>query len=302
MTMAVAALGSRGISATASGSQARSSTGREWSMHLSFVSHTGLQWRARSHRPLVSQYRKHRTRTAPLCLGSILTVGASRGLGLEVVKALKSRGKGELTTATVRQSKDASAVPVDSVKIVDVTDEENVRKVLKQGFDVVISCFGGRLDDEQRCDYSGNQNLIDALVEEVGTKRFVLVSALGAGDSESCLPMQVLRGMRSFLLDKSRSELYLKESGLPYTIVRTTPLSENSEYTGKAFLTESQNCYGGIGRKDLAQLICDAVSSSKAENKLLYAVDRTKVLLTSPFVRPLEAWEALPDGVEAFEL
>lgn len=45
-------------------------------------------------------------------------------------------------------------------------------------------------------------------------KRFVLVSALGAGDSEGAVPSQVMESLRPMLMDKSRTELYLRESGL----------------------------------------------------------------------------------------
>lgn len=225
-------------------------------------------------------------------LDRILVFGASRGLGLEVARELSAQTDVSHVTATVRKPEDAKAVSSDSVEIVDALDDERVDKVVSQKFDAVISCFGGEIDDEKRGDYDGNRNLVDALVK-YGTKRFVLVSAMGAGDSEESLPFQALRTMRSFLRDKSRAELYVRESGLPYTILRPGPLSED-DYTGTGMLTESRNSYGSIGRYDLAKLICQVVQSENSRDKVLYAVDRTRVLITSPYVRPLEFWESLP--------
>lgn len=53
----------------------------------------------------------------------------------------------------------------------------------------------------------------DVLPHSVGVRRFVLVSAMGAGDSENAVPFQAMDYMRPFFLDKSRAELYLRESG-----------------------------------------------------------------------------------------
>eukprot|EP00168_Porphyra_purpurea_P014046 TRINITY_DN3975_c0_g1_i1.p2 TRINITY_DN3975_c0_g1~~TRINITY_DN3975_c0_g1_i1.p2 ORF type:complete len:125 (+),score=47.45 TRINITY_DN3975_c0_g1_i1:219-593(+) len=116
---------------------------------------------------------------------------------------------------------------------------------------------------------------------------------MGAGDSEHAVPFQAMDYMRPFFLDKSRAEMYLKESGLVYTIVRPGPL-EDGPPTGTGVVTESPTGYGGIVRADLAALLVGAAASPRAAGKTLTAVDRTKVLLTSPYVRPLEFWEELP--------
>ncbi|KAK1869680.1 hypothetical protein I4F81_012150 [Pyropia yezoensis] len=270
--------------------------------------------------------------------GTVLVVGASRGLGRLVVDALAAgRAAGRVSSddggdsggggggavaadlvihATTRvhdttdggedaaggagigrSATDDGAVPLaavaDGVTVVDVREREEVAALLAATRPtVVISCVGGTTLDERRPDYIGNQNIIDAAVD-TGVQRFVLVSAMGAGNSEDAVPFQAMDYMRSFFLDKSRAEMYLKESGLPHTIVRPGPL-EDGPATGTAVVTESPTGYGGIVRADLADLLVGAAASPLATGKTFTAVDRTKVLLTSPYVRPLEFWEELP--------
>lgn len=55
--------------------------------------------------------------------------------------------------------------------------------------------------------------LVPCTTRSTGVQRFVLVSAMGAGNSEDAVPFQAMDYMRPFFLDKSRAEMYLKESG-----------------------------------------------------------------------------------------
>jgi nucleoside-diphosphate-sugar epimerase len=235
-------------------------------------------------------------------LGRALVIGANRGLGLALARALASDAGTAATIATIRPQSNAdelSQVTDAQIMELDVRDRDQVFSVLADAkADVVFSCFGGSATDDNRPDYPGNQNLIDA-AEKLNVKRFVLLSALGASDSESSVPFQVMITMRPLLLDKSRAELYLKESKLDWTIVRPVPLSDEPK-TGTGMLTSGLKCYGTISRDDLAELLIRAADSVSANRATLTAIDRTRVLLTSPYVRPLEFWEPLP--VEEFEL
>jgi uncharacterized protein YbjT (DUF2867 family) len=163
---------------------------------------------------------------------------------------------------------------------------------------VVFSCIGGSPTDDDRPDYVGNQNVIDA-AEASGVGRFVLVSALGAAESEGSVPLQVAEAMRPLMMDKSRAELYLRESRLQWTIVRPVPLADEAA-NGAGMLSEGIKCYGTITRGDLSELLVRAAEAPAAGGKTLTAIDRTRVLLTHPYVRPLEFWEQVP--VEEFVL
>jgi nucleoside-diphosphate-sugar epimerase len=255
-------------------------------------------------RPQVAHQRQSRCSTTPTAaLGRTLVLGGNRGLGLELARALSSSAAADgAVCATVRPGADtASIAGVSGVKVVElnIRDRDAVVLAMKEFKpNVVFSCIGGNPGDEDRPDYPGNQNIIDA-AEEVGANRFVLLSALGAGDSEGSVPFQVMDTMRPLLLDKSRAEVYLRESSLDWTIVRPCPFTDD-EPTQTGMLTQGIKCYGTISRRDLAELLVRSADSVAAAGKTLTAIDRTRVLLTSPYVRPLEFWEPLP--VDEFAL
>jgi nucleoside-diphosphate-sugar epimerase len=256
----------------------------------------------RQAQPTAASLRRPHT-TPFAALGRTLVVGGNRGLGLELARALSvSDAADGPICVTVRPSCESSLLAaVDRVQVLElnVRDRDDVLQAVKDFKpDVVFSCIGGLPGDDQHPNYVGNRNIIDA-TEANGTSRFVLVSALGAGDSEGSVPFQVMDTMRPLLLDKSLAEVYLRKSSLNWTIVRPCPLTDD-EPTNSGILTQGINCYGTISRIDLAALLLRGADSPAAVGKTLTAIDRTRVLLTSPYVRPLEFWEQLP--VEEFAL
>ncbi|CAN0397332.1 unnamed protein product [Phaeothamnion confervicola] len=105
--------------------------------------------------------------------------------------------------------------------------------------------------------------------------------------------------MRTLLEDKSLAEKLLRNSDLPYTIIRPVPLTDGPA-TGRAALTASTDTYGAISRADLAALLVAAARSERCAGRTLTALDRGCVLVANPFVRPLEEYEAMP--YEEFQL
>jgi len=173
---------------------------------------------------------------------------------------------------------------------------------------VIISCLSYSKDEKNSSefdtnsyestsiDYTGTIHAIEAAKSIGCVDRFVYVSRLGAGDSENTLPLAIKDSMRPQLLEQSRIEKALKLSGITYTIVRPGPIvvSNEEQNSSKPVLTESLFGYGTILDTDLCELITKIVNNKKTENKTFAALDKTKILLTSPYVRPLEFWEPLP--------
>ena len=58
-------------------------------------------------------------------------------------------------------------------------------------------------------DWEGNRNLIDAAAA-AGVRRFVLVSALGAGESLECIPHASQDVLQPWLAQKLKAEEHLK--------------------------------------------------------------------------------------------
>lgn len=139
--------------------------------------------------------------------------------------------------------------------------------------DIVITTMGGLPSDRgERADCEGNKNLINAAVK-AGVKKFILVSSIGSGNSVVAIAPQVLQTLGAILKEKEKAEQHLVASGLTYTIIRPGGL-KSEVATGNAVLTEDPTVAGIIHRADVAKLVCDCVTSDRANNKVFSAIDR----------------------------
>lgn len=224
-------------------------------------------------------------------LSDVLIVGANRGLGFDLATLLS--GTVDKLITTYHSFCPPTLAAISTVHRIDALDKQTVHTMITNVRPhTIVSCLGGNVQHEEYPDYKGNRNLIDAAVE-ANVRRFIMISALGAGDSERAMPFQVMDTMRPLLLEKSRAELYLREQSLEWVIIRPGPFEEG-EPTGSAVATESISCYGTITRMDVADLLSKIIASDKVARKTLQVVDTKKFLITSPYVRPLEFWETPP--------
>lgn len=204
----------------------------------------------------------------------IFLAGASRGVGREIAKSLTTQGHDVvalLRSDTARAELEAMGA---TVVLGDALDADTIAALVsKQPLDAVISTIGGKPTDGERADFKGNQNLIDAAVQ-AGVKRFILVSSIGTGESAAALPPQALETLGAVLAEKEQAENHLIASGLTYTIIRPGGLKSEPP-RGTAVLTENPNIAGSIHRADVADLVVRSLTSDRANNKTLSAVDRT---------------------------
>jgi uncharacterized protein YbjT (DUF2867 family) len=144
----------------------------------------------------------------------ILVVGATGYLGGMITQKLLAQGQD--VRILVRTHSDyqsllqAGARPV----VGDLKDRPSLDPAC-DGVATIIttanSASRGGEDNPQTVDLQGNHNLINA-AKSAGVKQFIFTSALGA-DSNSPVP---------FFQAKGRSEVYLRDSGMPYTILAPT--------------------------------------------------------------------------------
>ena len=222
---------------------------------------------------------------------TVLVVGASRGLGKQLVDVLAPK----FTVHAVARS----PCGCENEHQIDAREPESVKRLLKEiQPDAVINCVASAGLGEDFPMYAATSQLVDACSEMSEKPLFLLVSALGAGDSENSIPMQVKDNMRAMLLDKSRAEKYLRTQYSNFVIPRPVPLVDDAP-SGCGAVTESLNAYGAMTRTDLAVLIGEVIVSDKVSNKVLTAVDTTRLLHTSPYIRNYEFWESLPFEVYA---
>lgn len=220
-------------------------------------------------------------------MDGVLIVGASRGTGLLVARLLEQRG--EAVTAFIRPTADLAALLQRRVKLFrgDVLDPRSVQGAFASGtFRAVIVTVGGRRG-EPRPDYHGTRNLVDAALA-AGLSRFILVTAIGAGDSRGAVGPKVLEFLGAVLEEKTLGENYLMASGLDYTILRPGGMTDDPA-SGTAIRTEDRSVMGMINRADLARLVLACLDDPLSIGRVYHTID--------PGIRreaPLQRGEDLP--------
>jgi uncharacterized protein YbjT (DUF2867 family) len=208
--------------------------------------------------------------------GAVFLAGASRGVGREIAQRLVKQSQ---PVVALLRSPDAQAqlevLGITTVMGDALNPSEVEAALLRQPVSVVISTVGGKPQEGQRSDYLGNKNLIDAAVK-AGVKKFILVTSIGAGRSRVALPPHVLEALGAVLVEKEQAEKHLIDSGLTYTIIRPGGLLSEPP-TGAGILTEDNTIAGSITRADVAELVCQCLSSDRVNNCVLSALDRQKL-------------------------
>ena len=196
----------------------------------------------------------------------LLGIGASRGIGLEVVKQALSRGY------EVR----AFAQSADSIRLSNSRLEKRNGSALKvsdissamTGVDAVILTLGvragpgmvlGPVDLFSRA----TEIVIDAM-KKARAKRLICVTGFGAGDSRAKLGL--LQAMFFQLLfgraydDKDVQEVMVRKSGLDWIIVRPVILT-NGPKTGRYEVLNNPKDWrsGTISRADVADFLVKQV-------------------------------------------
>lgn len=204
---------------------------------------------------------------------NVLVFGGNRATGLEAVKQLLA--KKDKVTVVVRPTSDTADVKALGVNLVtaDVLNADEVKKAVTSAkYTAIVSALGA-VRGQANPDYDGIKNITDA-AKAAGVKRFVMVTAIGAGDSNAMTPESLKKVLQPILIEKGKAEAYLEASGLDYTIIRPGGL-KNGPATGKAFLTEDRARHSDINRSDLGALVANAVADTKTVGKIMHAIDPT---------------------------
>ena len=164
--------------------------------------------------------------------------------------ALQALSKGHYVTAFARDSK-LEPHPNLSVQARDVLDAEAVNRAVV-GFDAVICALGSGNTNQGNVRSMGTANIVSAM-REAGIKRLVAVSSFGVGDSRKGLVANIAwLFLRAALEEHERQEVIIRSSGLNWTIVRPTGLT-NDPATGNIRVGSSGR--GRISRADVAAFV-----------------------------------------------
>ena len=187
----------------------------------------------------------------------ILVFGASGPTGRELVVQALEQGH-EITTFARKQPNLAAGVRV--VQGDTMREPAAIAEAL-QGQDAALSALGtGKVLFPNRLQERSLDNIVPAM-ERAGVKRFIVMSAFGAGDSGRHASL-VQRALYATLLsavfaDKARGEATVRASTLDWTIVYPTVLTDGPR-TGQYRVGESIADIHGlptISRADVAHFM-----------------------------------------------
>lgn len=215
----------------------------------------------------------------PLAGQRVLVAGASGRAGRYVARELAAQG---ISFRAMARDPEAAvtALGPDSAGWDWVAADVRIRTDLAaplQGVDLVICVIGSReiegSNTAQVVDYGGVRNLVDA-AQAAGVRHFVLLTAIGTTDPAH--PFN--RATRGALEWRYAGEEYLRDSGIPYTIVRPAGLVDRPAGEQAVLLDQGdrwqQYLRDTISRADLALVLVEALREPAARNATLEIVNR----------------------------
>ena len=147
----------------------------------------------------------------------------------------------------------AGAVPV----IGDLEADESLAGYVRGADAVVFAAGAGPGSGPERkrtVDLGGAVKLADAAVE-TGTRRYIMVSSIGAHD-----PASAGDAMRPYLEAKAEADAYVVASGLDYTIVRPGSLTDEPG-TGLVRVSRQLGQRGPVPRDDVAAVLAACLTT-----------------------------------------
>ncbi len=162
-----------------------------------------------------------------------LIFGANGPSGRAYIRTLNNSAD---TVAVLRKPSEDSFFAEHNIQTVvaDALDADALDKVLAQYRpDTVISFVGGKNEEGIRSDALGNINIIAATKAANPQARFVLITSMGCGEQWDMMSEPFKQALGEAVRAKTEAEIYLKQSGLNWTILRPCGLAdgEDNAYT-----------------------------------------------------------------------
>ncbi len=198
---------------------------------------------------------------------NILLIGASRGIGLQLLK--QSWSAGHVVTTMARHFQELTDQPERLQAISgDILDETTVREVM-DGQEAVCLTLGVGVTRKPVTVFSrGTQNVLSAMAEH-GVRRLLCITGIGAGDSQGHGGFLYDRIFQPLLLrtiyeDKDRQEALIRANATDWTIVRPAFLTNGPLTRHYRVLTDLAGVTAGrISRADVAHFLLAELAANR---------------------------------------
>ncbi|MDX6746095.1 SDR family oxidoreductase [Polaribacter sp. PL03] len=194
---------------------------------------------------------------------NILVAGANGTTGKKIVNLLQTSQYFN-PVAMVRKEDQKKQFEDKNIKTV-LADLEKDVSFTTENIDKIIFAAGSGGKKVKEVDQEGAKRLIDA-GKKANVRKFVMLSSMGADNPESSDELQ------DYLKAKQNADIYLRESNLPYSIVRPGSLNDDKG-KGKIELSSKLNKSGKISRDDVAQTLVHALHDSAAINNTFEIIE-----------------------------
>ncbi|SBS26318.1 putative sugar epimerase YhfK [Marinomonas spartinae] len=196
-------------------------------------------------------------------MSKTLIIGASGQIGKTITQTMAQTN--QPTRALVRDKSKLSNLEGKQLDIMEADLEGDFRDAF-EGIDRVIFTAGSGAqtgpDKTLLIDLWAAKKAID-YAKEAQVKQFILVSSIGADD-----PDALESNIKPYLVAKHMADDYLIKSGVPYTIVRPGPLT-NDKSLGKITIKRPDSrSEMAIPRADVAKAVMHILSKDNLNGKI----------------------------------
>jgi uncharacterized protein YbjT (DUF2867 family) len=196
-------------------------------------------------------------------LVNVVIVGGHGQIAMRLAKILAERG--DSPRGIIRKTEQADELEAIGAEpiVLDIENVDDIDDAFAGSDAVVFAAGAGPGSGPARkltVDYGGAVKSVDAAIAKE-TRRFVIVSAIGANHPESWS-----EDMKPYYEAKADADKFVAESGLDYTIVRPGGLTDDPG-TGKVEIAEDVGRSGTVTRDDVALVIAECLNAENAIGK-----------------------------------
>ena len=212
---------------------------------------------------------------------SVLVLGGTGQLGRAILAELSATHA--VVSVFARENSSRAGIPQRAGEgrtiewlVGDLLNEADIdRAFAGRRIDIVINAV--RVEDGDVHFYEKIMGPLVRNARRAGVQQFIHHSAVGAGDNVEKfrnLGWERVPGIFERLKDQGIAETLLRESGVPYTIIRNARLYPASQpATGKAVLTEDDSVITPMTRADLARLTVGCIGDPRCVNQSFHVSD-----------------------------